>query len=109
MRTPTEMIEDYLYGMSFDDYCLLRTRRVFMKMEDDDNPILRDVKEVRGKYREEPTAYVGTFVKLYLQYKNDTNPSNPEKEFVYNPPFKEKQEIKQKAFKKILSYKFKLE
>ena len=100
LRTPTEMVERYLYGCSFHDYCHIRIARLFKKMEIDESEILKDIKFARGMYRPVPTENVGKFIKLYIEYRNKDYkfPDNPSNEY--------KKEIKQKAFKEILDFKF---
>ena len=97
MRTPTEMVERYLYGMDFESYCQLRMSRLFEKMEKDESDLLNDVKIARGAYRPEPTAYVGSALKLYIDFKN--------KKFNNYPSNEKKKEIKKLAYKELIKFK----
>ena len=51
IQAPSECVENYLYGMSFEKYCVQRLRKTFASMELDQNVILNAIKNHSGTVR----------------------------------------------------------
>jgi hypothetical protein len=73
MRTPTIEVENFLYGMSFEEYLDYRFLRVSDRFLKFGSNILDVVKFDRNKYRPKPRYKRGSFVDKYILIKNRTN------------------------------------
>ena len=65
MQTPTIDIENYLYGMSFEDYTRVRYLKVYNRFIKMGSDIFDVFYERRGKFRIKPGCAVGKFVDKY--------------------------------------------
>ena len=81
MQTPTVLIEKYLFGMPFQDYCRLRFMRTASKMEADKNEIFDDMYEIgrNEKLKPKRASPIGTFSKKYIETFNGYNLEKLEK------------------------------
>ena len=75
MQTPTVIIEKYLFGMPFHDYCRLRFMRTASKMVADENEIFQEMHEMgrNGKLKPKRASPIGTFSKKYIETVNGYN------------------------------------
>ena len=71
-QIPTVMIEKFLYGMPFVDYCRFRFMKLAKKMEYDGNSLFEDMYEEgrNNRYRPKRACPVGTFSKKYIELMN---------------------------------------
>ena len=70
-RTPTNEVEGYLFGMTFDEYAMYRFLKVMKRMEAEDADILKNVMvEKRGKWRIKTATAAGSLVRKYIEIKN---------------------------------------
>ena len=72
MQTSTKVIENFLYGMPFLDYCKLRFMRIADKMEKDGNHLFENMYEKgrKGIYKPKRGCPIGTFSKKYIEALN---------------------------------------
>jgi hypothetical protein len=76
-RTPTIDIENYLYGMSFEEYLDHRFLRVSNRFIKFGSKIFEPIKLVRKTYRPKPRCKRGTFVEKYIKILNENfNPKH---------------------------------
>ena len=68
--TPSEHVENYLYGMSFYDYVNLRILKFCENLKKSQPAFLSNIKLVRGKYRTIQNKPIGILTKKYSEIKN---------------------------------------
>ena len=69
--TPTEYVENFLYGMSFYDYMKFRILRFCKSQVEINNPIFQAVTRVRGKYRPNRGQAIGKLLRKYCELLNE--------------------------------------
>lgn len=106
MITPTSDVENYIYGMSFDNYVHMRIIRFCEKQKKVGNDIF-DALEYRGNagtdrnilLRNKIGQPIGTLLKKYCHYKNNYSTE------YYNNLLNNKKSTSKNAFRKCLTFK----
>jgi len=102
MTTPTRLVEEYLYGMDFEDYVQRRFEAVVQRFKNMSSNIFDGTKLGRnGLMVRDPKVVAGDFVEKYIlnynkNIKNEINRQNFSKNCI--------RVNKQKAFEKIIDY-----
>ena len=108
-QIPTVLIEKFLYGMPFIDYCRLRFMKMAIKMELDGNSLFNEMYEIgrNGNFKPKRACPVGTFSKKFIDLKNNFDfdqtlkiHQNSDKKYFFSQILKEDAEIK-KRFKEV--------
>ena len=99
LTTPTEFIENYLFGTTFDDYVYIRILKFCDSQIKRDNDIFWHITKTRGKLRPKKGCKIGALLQKYCEIKN----MFPEEYFIKIR--KEKKRNTNHYFKKCLEYK----